>query len=160
MKTYIFVCLTLLLFIEKAISMFIVLEPSEIRCIIKKMKTSRVLKGRFYVTGESETSNIAYILDTKGQKWWEVKNQSQGDFNVAITVEGEYSLCFESKFNRYLTVSFNFYDGKEENNLISAQSIQDMNQNVHELRKKVDIIHNDMRNSVIRRTGHVDSKLI
>lgn len=141
-------------------SIYIVLSPKEKRCVYKKAKENVKYSGKYFVTGQEETANKVYISNSRKEKIWVSDNKKEGEFEIFnSTEEGYYALCFISDSSKSLTISFDIYKGNKEEALVSVQSIQELNSNIHELRKRVDIIHSDMRNSLIRRTGHLESKL-
>lgn len=140
-------------------SIYVVLSPKEKRCVYKKAKENVKYSGKYFVTGQEETANKVYISNSRKEKIWTSDNKKEGDFEIFnSTEEGYYALCFISDSAKSLTFSFDIYKGNKEEALVSVQSIQELNTNIHELRKRVDIIHSDMRNSLIRRTGHLESK--
>lgn len=147
-----------LAFIHQVYSLFVILNPRETNCIIKYIKENRQLSGSYYVSGQSEVENNCYILGRNNEKLWENKRQNQGTFNLGITNEGEYSLCFESTYDKLQTISFDIHDEKKKDDMISVQSIEQLNTMVHQVRRKMDIIHSNMRNSLIRRSTHLESE--
>ena len=90
---------------------------------------------------------------------WESVNKKESEFEIKVSKGTVYALCFENKDSKYITVTFNLFEDIDHLNLVSTQTIRDLNSNVHEIRKKVDIVHSDLRNSVVRRKVHVDSKI-
>jgi hypothetical protein len=126
---------------------------------MKDATVEKGLSGKYFMAGENEANNRVFIKDSKRSIIWNNKGKKQADIKIVVENDQLYEICFENFDSKYLTVTFDFYDDDVLNNIVSAQSIIDMNKNVHEMRKKVDIIHHDMRNSAIRRKVHMDSKL-
>lgn len=114
-------------------------------------------------------------------------NNNTNDSNSSEVIK-KYALCFESLSSKSLTVSFDIFktlnpsapnneenndnfssltDDKEDDidnnsnsNFITIDNIRDINKKVYDLRKRVDIIHSDLRSSLVRRETHLESKLI
>ena len=152
------ITILLSLIIQLTTSMFLVLESWEKRCITKHLKGNHQFTGSYFISGEEEDKNLVFITGPENSRVWESRNHKEGAFHIGVREDGEYSLCFLSEYDKELTVSFDFHDEKKAEELISVQSIENLNQVVHQVRRKMDIIHSNMRNSLIRRATHVESK--
>jgi len=112
--------------------------------------------GVYFVSGEREEGNKAIIKNANNQILWESTGQKTGTFNLSVIQSGAFSLCVESTVNMQLTVSFDFYDEKKDEQLISVQSIENLNSAIHGIRRKLDIIHGNIRSSAVRRSTHLE----
>lgn len=145
-------------FIHSISSIFISLGPKEKRCVYKKTKKGLRYTGKYFATGVEETANKVYIANNKKEKIWISDNKKEGNFVFTPTADITYALCFASESSKQLTISFDIFKGNEDDTLVSVQSIKELNRNVHEIRKRLDIVHSDLRSSLIRRAGHLESK--
>jgi hypothetical protein len=144
---------------ENSLQIFFVLDPFEQRCISKEMQEKSNFSGVYFISGEREDGNKAMIKNSRGQIIWENHAQKSGSFNLYVQSTEAYSLCIESTVNQQLTISFEFYDEKKDEQLISVQSIDNLNSAIHGIRRKLDIIHGNIRNSAVRRSTHLESKI-
>lgn len=79
--------------------------------------------GVYYISGEKEEGNRASIIKNKGSATiWEANAQRNGSFNLVINEDGVYSLCIQTTANVQLTVSFDFFDQKKDDELISVSN--------------------------------------
>ena len=138
---------------------FFSVKPKSKECFESHVVKDEKYSGKYYIAGENEESNAMSIRDSKKQLIWESINKKEANFVIQVAEDGIFHVCFENNDNKYITITYNLFDESEHNNLVSSQSIQDMNTNIHEVRRKIDIIHSDLRNSVVRRKVHLDSKI-
>lgn len=159
-KSILTIIITICLTIKSINSIFLSIQGNYVECIYKDSTSEKGLIGKYFMAGENETNNLVFIKDLNNNMIWSNRGQKQSEFRISVEKDQTYQICFENLDKKYLTVTFDFYDDEKLNNIVSTQSITDMNQNVHEMRKKVDIIHHDIRNSAVRRKVHMDSKLL
>ena len=134
------------------------LGPKEKRCVYKKFTKDTKYQGKYYFTGQEETMNKVYLANAK-ERFWVRDFEKEGVFDIFSKDEDStYALCFSSETKFPLTLSFDIFKGKQEDKLVTVQSIQELNSNIHELRKKVEIIQSGVRNAIIRKSGHYKSK--
>ena len=81
-------------------------------------------------------------------------------------------MCLESTADTQLTISFDFHDEKNTKQALSVRkyylnylliyidNIENLNSIIMNIRRRLDIIHSNMRNSAVRRTSHLESTLI
>ena len=179
--------LSILLLTSNVYNIFLILAPKEERCVYQKVKSTYIYSGKYFFTGMEEKLNKVFILNQKKEKIWSNNNQKEGSFSFAEPIETKsidelksYSLCFINDSHKSLTASFDIFknvntalvkneedneyddediDNNQNSNLVTVQNIKELNKNIYELRKRVDIIHSDLRSSLVRREGHLESKL-
>jgi hypothetical protein len=122
-KFFIYVSLFLIFVITPATSIFFILDPMENRCMSREMPEKSIFSGVFYVSGEREEDNKAYIMNERGHILWQIQNQNKGNFHLDIAQAGSYSLCVSSLSRVQLTISFEFYDEKKDEQLISVRKL-------------------------------------
>jgi hypothetical protein len=144
--------------IQNSLQIFFVLDPYEQRCVSKNMFEKTSFSGVYFISGEKEEGNKVQIKNASGQVLWDAYGQKTGSFNLNIHTTQAYSLCVENLVNLQLTVSFDFYDEKKDDQLISVQNIDNLNSAIHGIRRKLDIIHGNIRSSAVRRSTHLESK--
>jgi hypothetical protein len=158
MKKPAFICVFLLCLIESLHCIFIHLGSKEKRCVYQKTEKGVKYTGKYFVTGVEETANKVYISNSKKERIWVSDFKKEGSFSFYPNEASTYALCFASESTKSITVSFDIFKGNDDDSLVSVQSIKELNKNIHEIRKRVDIIHSDMRSSLVRRSGHLESK--
>ena len=158
-KTILIFSIIAILNLEGINSLFIVLKPKSSECIKREVFTNANFAGKYYIAAENENLNRVWVLDKNDKTIWESVNKKESDFQIKVSEDTIYGLCFENNDTKFITVTFNLYEDVDHLNLVSTQTISSLNSNVHDIRKKVDIVHSDLRNSVVRRKVHVDSKI-
>lgn len=120
---YLFLAILLLNFIKYTNEIFFVLDAYEQRCISKQMTSGSTFAGVYFISGEKEEGNKVTIKNPFGQDIQTLDGHKNGSFNYLIEKEGTYSLCIETTSNLQLTASFEFYDEKKDEQLISVSNI-------------------------------------
>jgi hypothetical protein len=120
-KFFIYVSLFLLFAITPAHGIFFILESFETRCMSKEMPEKSIFSGVYFISGEREEGNKAYIMNERGSILWQAMEQKNANFHLDVAQAGTYSLCLTSTLNVQLTVSFEFYDEKKDEQLISVR---------------------------------------
>jgi hypothetical protein len=115
--------LTLLLIIHKITPLFMIIDPRELRCISRDMKSGEYFGGFFVVSGENETGIRVYIKNFNGGVLYDVEGQKNGSFQMSITADGVYSLCIENKISAQTIFSFEFSEDKLEEQVLSIRNI-------------------------------------
>ena len=122
-----------IIMINYSSEVFFILEPFDTRCISKDFIARSSFTGVYFISGEKEESNKAYITDKDNHVIWSLVNQKNGSFNLYVESDGNnqillikkfigiFSLCFESTTNIQMTVSFDLFDDKKEDQLISVR---------------------------------------
>lgn len=150
----------LLLLIDKTQSIFISIPPNSKECVLRPVFVGKPFAGKYHLAGENEKKNSVRVYDENNNSLWLQQHAKSSDFKIKVNKDQHYTLCFENLDSKFLTVTFDFFEDEDLNNLVSAQNISELNSNVHDLRKRVDIIHSDMRNSAVRRNVHMESKIL
>lgn len=68
--------------------LFFVLDPHEERCISRQMNEKETFGGAYFVSGEREEGNKAFIKSADGKIIWEVNGQKNSSFNFVVEKEG------------------------------------------------------------------------
>mmetsp|Transcript_15467 Transcript_15467/g.16050 ORF Transcript_15467/g.16050 Transcript_15467/m.16050 type:complete len:225 (+) Transcript_15467:20-694(+) len=155
-QTQILLLSLILSILSPASTVFLSISPHNRECVNVEVLKEHGFSGKYYMSGEEEKNNKVTVEDSKKNLIWQSHSQKQSEFKIGVHEDQSYTICFFNTDKKFLTVTFDFFEESESNNIVSAQSISDMNQNIHEVRRKVDIIHSDLRNSAIRRTVHMD----
>lgn len=154
-----FCCVMLSSFlIKRSFSMFITLSPNKKECLYQAVHPDNNFVGKYSFVGENEERNRVMVFDGKNNIIWQHSDTRDSEFSINVNHEQDYKICFENLDKKTSVLTFDFHEESAKNNVVSVQNISDMNKNVHEIRKRVDIIHSDLRNSVVRRNQHLDSK--
>lgn len=151
--------ITISLVLEFINSVLLIVNKNDVECIYKDSTPEKGLSGKYLFAGKNEENNIVFINNSNNITVWSNQGKKNSDFKVTVDKEQLYQICFENLEKDYLVVSFDLYNEEKLNNIVSTQSITDMNKNIHEMRKRIDILHHDIKNSAIRRKVHTDSKL-
>lgn len=83
---YVFVFLVY--FVDFTNEIFMILDPYETRCISRDMLLKSSFAGLYYISGEMEEGNKAYIKDNNNQIIWNADGQKNGSFNLIIELPG------------------------------------------------------------------------
>ena len=93
MKIYSLTKLTLLLLlINYSSQIFFILEAFDTRCISKEFLKGASFTGVYFISGEKEESNKAYITDSDNHIIWSLDNQKNGSFNLYVENDGKLIL--------------------------------------------------------------------
>ena len=69
--------------------LFFILDPYEVRCISREMKENSTFTGVYFISGEKEDYNRAFIKSEDGIVLWQAYNQKTSNFNYIITKDGK-----------------------------------------------------------------------
>jgi hypothetical protein len=149
-----------------ASSMSLFLDPYEKTCVYKDIQEKQTLSGVYYFSGQDEDQNEVTIVSPKNVLLFKKESLKNGSFNINTELNGQYAICFKLTSSTHMTVSFDFHDEAKNEQLISVskkcanflESIDNLNTVIHGMRKKLDIIHSNIRNSAVRRSTHLESK--
>ena len=82
----------LIYFVDYTNQIFFILDPFEQRCISKEVEVGYPFTGVFFISGEHEESNKAFIKNQQNQVVWDLVGQKTGNFNYEVKTKG--SSCF------------------------------------------------------------------
>jgi hypothetical protein len=90
MKKNSLIKLTLLfLLINYSTQIFFILEALDTRCISKEFLKGFSFTGVYFISGEKEESNKAYITDSNDHVIWSLDNHKNGSFNLYVESDGK-----------------------------------------------------------------------
>lgn len=72
---------------------------------------------------KKEAANKITIKNPLNQEIWKEQWNKNGSFNYLTDQQGVYSLCIKNTDNNQLTASFDFFDEKKDQQLISISKI-------------------------------------
>jgi hypothetical protein len=73
---------------------FFILDPLETRCISKEMVEKTSFGGVYFISGENEEGNRAFIKNNENQNIWENIGQKNGSFNLIVERAGNISIIY------------------------------------------------------------------
>jgi hypothetical protein len=79
----------LFVFINYSHQIFFILDPFDTRCVSKEFAARSSFTGVYFISGEKEESNKAYITDNNNHVIWSLNNQKNGSFNLYVEEEGK-----------------------------------------------------------------------
>lgn len=137
-------------------SVYFVIKSNNKECFETPVHENSEFVGKYLFAGEVENNNKVEILDDKDKVIWSEENKIGSVFKITEIKSTFHKICFYNKDKKMITVTIELYDEGAPIKLVSAKNVNDMNSNIHEMRKKVDIIHHDLRNFAVRRNAHID----
>jgi hypothetical protein len=96
-------------FINYSNQIFFILDPFEQRCISREMTQKSSFGGVYFISGEKEEGNRAYIKDSNNLIIWENKEQKNGSFNLVVEKEGRLIIYLEYNINRCIFTLYRNY---------------------------------------------------
>jgi hypothetical protein len=97
---FFFKFLFLIVMINYSSQIFFILDPFDTRCISKEFVARSSFTGVYFISGEKEESNRAYITDKDNHVIWSSLNQKNGSFNLYVESDGNKTNLHNFKFNR------------------------------------------------------------
>jgi uncharacterized membrane protein len=153
MKFIVIIIFTIISFCK---SIYFVIKPNGVECFETPVHENTEFVGKYLFAGEVENRNKVEVLDDKDNVIWSEDNKIGSVFKINEIKSTFHKICFHNKDKKMITVTIELYDEGAPLKLVSAKNVNDMNNNIHEMRKKVDIIHHDLRNFAVRRNAHID----
>jgi hypothetical protein len=89
MKYLVYLSLLLFCFVDFSYEIFFILDPFEQRCISRNMIQGSNFNGVFFISGEHEVSNKAFIKNENNQIIWQLDGHKNGNFNYAVAAAGK-----------------------------------------------------------------------
>lgn len=147
--------LYLIFFLFKQIHpMFITIQPKDSQCIYQEKQKTETFSVIYYISGEEEERNIVRIHDPKGEKIWEITSKSSSTFTTVAQMTGKYSFCIDNLSMGVFTVTFEFTEENKNKELITVQTIDNFQNALENINKKLDVMQFGIRSGAVRREKH------
>lgn len=97
---FFFKIMFLIIMINYSSQIFFILDPFDTRCISKEFVARSSFTGVYFISGEKEESNKAYITDSDNHLIWSSLDQKNGSFNLYVETDGnQITLQLSNLFN-------------------------------------------------------------
>lgn len=134
--------------------MFITIQPKDSQCIYQEKKKSETFSVIYYISGEEEERNIVRVQDPKGGEIWETQSKASSTFTTVTQIAGTYSFCIDNLSNGVFTVTFEFTEEDKNKELITVQTIDNFQNALETINKKLDVMQFGIRSGAVRREKH------
>jgi hypothetical protein len=88
-KILIFKLILLLVLTQYTNQVFFILDPFEQRCISREMEEKATFSGVYFISGEKEENNRAFIKNSSHQELWRSDGHKNGSFNFVVERKGK-----------------------------------------------------------------------
>ena len=148
-----------LLYLPSSINSVMILLNSNQKsfCALKFFNSKTVLKLSYTITGENENVVRATLNNEKNNEVFAKENENNGNFELDISEDSNYLLCFKLDTDNDCVVMFEFTNNIEQSQVI--QVVKDdhfnfMNKNLTDISNIFDEIRQGLKNYAQRNSNH------